>query len=196
MKYVRTDEIECSETECCAPNGDFCKFLGISKPMMQAKCSCFKKTLESGDGERIGWSKRCKQCLEMFVAIKSPDKIDGHWNKNWFIPPEDNPGITSIKDRKVYNLDVEDTLGRGVDNIPEHNRQNPPVYRKHMESVGLTVRYISGRVYVFNKENGKVWEYDEIEWSYGASAQLMVNHTPIHVGVVQRDVLDSILEGK
>jgi hypothetical protein len=204
MKYVRTDEIECGEKNCASEPGKFCKYLGISKLGMQVECRLFGCVLDVTKWG-MGWTQRCKECLEAFVAIKSPDKID-----------EYNSGIDSIKDGSVYNivdylmkavnnrrpslqipLDVEDALGRGSNEpvlIPDHNNQEPPVFRKHMESVGLTVRNIAGFVYVFHKD-GRVWRYDEIEWSYGATGQLMVNHTPIHAGTVPA-YFNGVWEGK
>jgi len=177
MKYSKVDEIECGEKTCASGPGKFCRYLGISKFGMMAECRKFDGVVLEVPKWGISWTHRSKQCLDSYRLA----------------------GNSGSRDDRAYVLNVVDTLGRGSNEpvlIPDHNNQDPPVYRKHMESVGLMVRNIAGRVYVFNKENGRVWEYDEIEWSYGASGQLMVNHNPIHRGVVPRDVLDGVLEGK
>lgn len=174
MKYMFGTEIVCGKTTCKSDYiGEFCKYYDATSYSRPAQCRLFNNNLHFDDH---GWTLRCEMCLKFVVETKEIYNLD--------VDCSDYKKTVEVADAILEDAKKSGLAAAGLAyDIPEHNRQDPPVYRKHMESVGLTVRMFGDYVYVF-RDDGKVWEYNEIEWSYGASGTLMVNHTPIHRGIV------------
>ena len=55
-------EFECGETTCAKEPGEFCRFFGTTHFGQVAVCTLFNcESLSMVEG----WTRRCKQCLEL-----------------------------------------------------------------------------------------------------------------------------------
>lgn len=58
------------------------------------------------------------------------------------------------------------------------NKKNPPVCIEDVESSGLGISIGVDKIYVTDR-GVVVADFDDVEWGYGSSGMLFVNHRPI-----------------